>query len=436
MTTLAVDRRYPIQILLVSGAIFLLALALAAGRGAAPGAPTSAATPLTSIEEVERWQRLVAASPDSALLQARLGLATLALARESADPAYYALGERALDGAIALDPDQREALLGQGLLALARHDFDRADALGHRLRATDPYFAPALGLLVDAAVEQGRYEEAISHLETMIALHPDLSAFTRVSYIRELHGDVAGAIEAMERALSAGRPGSEPWLWSLVQLGTLHFGQGDLDRAARRYDEALWHRPDYPPALAGRARVLAARGDPDGAAALYEEVVARRPDPGVVIEAGELYESMNRVDEAARKYALVRAMMGLSESAGMNVDLEMALFDAQHGADPAAALARAEAAYAARPGVHAADTLAWALLAAGESERALQLSREALGLGGRDAAMHYRAGRIALAAGEQMEGLTLLREALDINPHFSPLHAPQARRILEASQGN
>lgn len=430
MTTLAVERRFPLQILLISSAIFLLALALAGARDRAPtGAPRDAAT-LSTVEEVERWQRLLAASPDSALLHARLGLATLALARESADPAYYALAERALDGAIRLDPDQREALLGQGLLALARHDFERADRLGHRLRAADPYFAPALGLMVDAAVEEGRYEEAIAHLETMINLHPDLSSFTRVSYVRELHGDIPGAIEAMERALSAGQPGSEPWLWSLVQLGTLHFGQGDIDQAARRYDEALWHRPDYAPALAGRARVTAARGDLEGAVALYERVVTTRPEPGVVIELGELYESMGRVDEAARQYALVRAMMELSASAGMNVDLELALFDAQHGADPLAALDRAEAAYADRASVHAADTLARALLGVDEPARAWQYSQEALRLGGRDAAMHYRAGRVALAAGEREAGLALLREALAINPHFSPLHAAEARRIL------
>ena len=59
---------------------------------------------------------------------------------------------------------------------------------------------------VDALVELGRYDEAERELQAMIDRKPNLAAYARVSYLRELRGDLEGAAEAMRFAVAAGGP--------------------------------------------------------------------------------------------------------------------------------------------------------------------------------------------------------------------------------------
>lgn len=417
-----------VALALFAASLFVSILRPSFGRSAdtTPSRPQVEST----ADLIERYQMILRDAPDNHQIYAELGLAYLQQARESADPTLYDRAEQAFESALAGDPTLGHALIGQGTLALSRHEFDLAEAWALAGREANPYAAEPLAILVDAQVETGRYDEAAHTLQQLLDLRPDNAAWSRVSYLRELHGDVPGAIEAMERAASSAAPGSEPRAWSLVQVGHLYFGSGDLPAAERAYGEAIFHRSDFAAAAYGLARVEAARGDPAAAAARMEPVVTRLPLPEYAIFLGELYESMGEAAAAGEQYDLVRALMALSAAGGMNVDLELALFDAAHGSDPDAAVARAEAAYAARPSIHAADALAWSLLAAGDAAAARPLSEQALRLGTRDANLWYRAGRIALAAGDEATGRRYLTTALEINPHFSPLYAPDAQRRL------
>jgi tetratricopeptide (TPR) repeat protein len=126
----------------------------------------------------------------------------------------------------------------------------------------------------------------------------------------------------------------------------------------------------------------------------------------------------------------VRAIQQLNTSAGMNVDMEMALFNADHGTDPAQVVPQARAAYDARPSIYGADTLAWALYRAGNYAEAQEYSQEALRLGTRDAMLHYHAGMIAYALEDLPLARHHLQQALTINPNFSIRYALQARALL------
>jgi tetratricopeptide (TPR) repeat protein len=284
--------------------------------------------------------------------------------------------------------------------------------------------------MADAQVELGRYDEAVQTVQKMVNLRPDLNSYSRVSYMRELYGDVDGALEAMRAAVQAGRPGSEQWLWTLTHVGHLYMNRGDLAQAETVYAQVLAARPDYPYALAGRARVLAAQGHSAQAIALYTQLIDRLPLPEFVIALGELYEAGGQLEPARQQYELVEVMQELNAAAGMNVDLEMALFSASHGADPAAAVEQARAAYAQRPTLFAADTLAWALYRTGDYAEAWRYSQEALRLGTRDALLHFHAGMIAQKRGDAASAHTHLQAAVQINPHLSPLYAPIAQQAL------
>ena len=124
----------------------------------------------------------------------------------------------------------------------------------------------------------------------------------------------------------------------------------------------------------------------------------------------------------------------LSTANGVNTDLELALFDADHG-DPEAALRAARAEWNRRHSVHVADALAWALHVNGLDREAVTYSRRALSLGTRNAQFLYHAGMIELALGNTAGARDLLGRALAINPHFSVMHAPNAARALERLGG-
>jgi tetratricopeptide (TPR) repeat protein len=428
--------RRPERLLLVAVVAFAIAVLfrLASDRALAPAGeavePPPAPVETSSEETIARYQALLQENPENSYAYAQLGLAFLERVRVTADPSYYAQAETAFNEALERDPQQLDALIGQGVLALALHDFEGALEWADKAYAINPLRSNILGIMVDANVELGRYEEAIERVQQMVDLRPDLTSFTRASYVRELHGDVDGAIEAMQRAVDAGVPGTEGMLWTQVQLGHLYFNKGDLEEAEKTYRDALQLNTDYLPAQAGVARVQAARGDTDAAIAAYRTISERLPLPEYVIALGELYEVTGRQEEAARQYELVRVMQQLNASAGMDVDLELALFEADHGTDPSQAAAQARAAYERRPSIYAADALAWSLYQNGDYEEAWEHSQEALRLGTRDAFLHYHAGRIAHALGNEDAARDHLQQALTINPHFSVRHAPRAQSLL------
>ena len=235
----------------------------------------------------------------------------------------------------------------------------------------------------------------------------------------------------MRRAVNAGGPATENVAWTQTQLALLYFNAGNLPAAEAELRNVLALHTGYVPALAGLGRVYAARGQWDDAILLLREAVDVMPMPEYVILLGDVYTAAGRPDDAATQYALVRAIQQLHRANGVELDMESALFDADHDHDLPDALVRARAAYAQRPSIHAADVLAWTLYKAGQPAEAQPFMQIALRLGTRDALLYYHAGMIALANGDRAEAQRRLAAALDINPYFSLLYSAQARATLE-----
>jgi tetratricopeptide (TPR) repeat protein len=367
----------------------------------------------------------------SAPAYAALGTTFLQRARETGDPGYYPRAEQVLGRALELDPDNVEALTGMGTLALGRHDFRAALRWGERARRAGPGVVRPLPVIVDAQIELGRYAAAGRELQRFVDLRPGLAAYARVSYYRELHGDLDGAVDAMRLAVSAGGEAGEGAAYVQSLLGDLELQRGRLTAAERAYRGSLAVFPGYPRAEAGLARVAAARGQVDSAVRRYRRVVARLPLPEHVIALGEVQLAAGRGTQAHRDLALIRVEERLLAANGVNTDVELAIFEAEHGS-PRRALALSRRAWAAAPGVRSADAMCWALTRSGRPAQGMGWCRRALRLGSRDPVLLYHAGVTAKRAGEPAAARSLLRRALALNPRFSPLHAPRARRELEA----
>jgi tetratricopeptide (TPR) repeat protein len=280
----------------------------------------------------------------------------------------------------------------------------------------------------DAQLELGRYDEAFATFQTMVDTRPDVASYARVSYARELLGDVPGAVDAMALAFeAAGTPSDRAW--AAAQLGELELGRGRVAAAAGWFDRGRDLAPAFVPNLAGLAKVAWARGDVELAIRRYRDVVAAYPSVEHAAALGDLYTSTGRDSLAREQYAVVDAARTLATANGVNVDLEVALFDADHG-DPASALEAARDEWSRRRSVHVADAYAWALYATGRYEQAASMSRRALRLGTRNASFLFHAGMIELALGNEEATRRLLGDALELSPRFSVLHAATAQRAL------
>ena len=435
-----------------AAAVLAVALFIGAGiglhrstdQGSVAGSPAGAPSADTllgpvvggSLEQtIEDLQTRLRTLPTDWRSFASLGLAYVQQARVSGDPSFYPKAEGVLRTSIELHgQDNFEAMVGMAALSAARHDFADALAWGLKARAINPYNGNVYGVIGDAQVELGRYEDAFRTFQRMVDTLPGVASYARVSYARELKGDIAGAIAAMEAARDiAGTPADAAW--ASYQLGELHLGQGDLAAARAAFRRGTELDADYVPPLAGLAKVAWAQGDPDRAIALYSDVVGRYPLPEYVIALGDLYEATGRSDEAARQYALVHVEEQLFSSNGVNIDLELALFDADHG-DPRAALRAARGEWARRQSVHVADAYAWALYANGRYEEAAVMSRKAMVLGYRNALFAFHAGMIQLGLGDRAGARLHLSDALAINPYFSIRWAPIARERLATLGGS
>ena len=371
-------------------------------------------------QQVDFLLARVAADPGDGAAQRDLGLALLQRIRETSDPSGYQPAEAALQAARRLLPGDPLVLVGLGGLRLGRHAFADALTVGREAVRLTPAIPSARAVVVDALIELGRYREAFKEAKGLAAASPDLSTLARLSYARELQGDLRGALTAMRQAAASPGLAPENTAYVTALVGHLQRLTGDPSGARRSYEQALALVPGHAPSMSGLGHLALGAGDPTAAAQAFREASAVVPLPEYVIALGETLEIAGDAEGAHRQYELARA--------------EIALFEADHG-DASRALDLARAAYAETPTVRAADALGWALHRLGRDEEASRMATEALRLGSRDTLLRFHAGSIEAAIGKRTTARADLRMALSTDPGFSATGAAEARRILERLQG-
>ena len=241
--------------LLIGGAAAgLTATALFLG-GALRGSPSASSAPVarppaadSTAAQIAKLQAELRGSSDDVNGLDALGLAYQQRARETGDPTYYTKSDEVLSRALRLAPRDLVATSGLGSLALSRHRFREALALGRRARAISPTTARNYGVIGDALVELGRYRQGFQAFDTMATLRPDVSSYARVGHARLLLGDVAGARSALRLALDASLGQGETEAWTRVQLSKAAFSVGDIAPALAQARAALRAFPGYAPA--------------------------------------------------------------------------------------------------------------------------------------------------------------------------------------------
>jgi len=367
------------------------------------------------IQELE--QRVAVTERRDPKALALLGLAYLQRVRETGDVSAYPRAEESLAEALRLDAKNLYATTGLAALAASRHRFEEARAIAERAIALSPYAAAPYGILGDALVETGRYEEAFEAFDRMVALRPSASGYARISYARELLGDTEGAVAAMRLAVEATGPAAEPAAWATVHLGNLQLEQGRLARAAKLYRHALARLPGYAPAVGGLARVEFLLGHHRAAIGLYRDALARADLPEFAIWLGDAYAALGRTADAEQAWERAVKLEAAFTAYGGRNDLETALFDLDHDRNLRDALARAREGEKERPSVEGEHVLAWALYKNGECREARSHSVRALRLGTKDTGAMLHRSLIERCLGNVDAAVEFRERALAANPY-------------------
>jgi tetratricopeptide (TPR) repeat protein len=416
----------------VVAAILALLALLRMGSAALSDPPVADIDPgaLTDAS-IQQARQALDASPDRPDGYKRLCAAYLQKARDTGDFGFNERADLALRRALELAPDDGEALTLQASLLMVYHRFAEALEAARRLEQRRPDDPAVYGILVDALVEQGDYDEAVKAADRLVHLEPGTAAYARIAYLRELHGDPEGAVEAMRMAADAAAPDEpESQAWCRVYLGLELLNAGRRDEAEREIDRALERFPNYHLALAAKGRARVSAGDRAGAIALYQQAQARVPLLDTAVALGDLYTREGRLEEAKRQYQLVEFIERSGSAQSRTWSRQLALFWADHDLRPEEALAAARAERQKRSDIYTCDALAWCLLKAGKAEEARAALLEALRLGTRDPRLLYHAGMIYHRLGDRTQAARYLEAALDIDPGFDVLQAEVAKRTL------
>nr|MBA3632769.1 tetratricopeptide repeat protein [Acidobacteriota bacterium] len=294
---------------------------------------------------------------------------------------------------------------------------------------THPQDAFIYGVLTDSNVELGNYEEAVEAVQKMVDLRPNTESYARVSYVRSLHGDSDGAIDAMKMAARIADPrDKEAQAWCLVFLGNEYFKVGRYQEAEKVYDEALQIFPNYHFALTGKGNARAAAGDYENAVKFYTQSQERVPLTLTVIALGDVYEQIGKTEEARKQYDLAEFI----EQKFGNIDQRtLALMWADHDIKLDEALQIAAAEHEKRKDIYTADIYAWTLYKKGQFEEAKKAITEAMRLKTKDARIFYHAGMIEKGLGNKRAAADYLQKALRISPSFDVLQAEVAKSALQ-----
>ena len=372
-------------------------------RRVTPAASASASS--TSRVDLERTVAAMDArlKDDPADREAAVALADglLRQSRVTGNAALAVRAEQVARAALRLSPGDEAVQRSLGAVLLSRHKFAEAAAAAERLAVRRPHDAALQGIIGDGRVELGDYDEAFAAFDRMIAIRPDAASYARVSYARELQGDLPGALDLMRMAAEATSPRDvEAQAFAQSRLGYLELALGRADEASRRFRRADALFPGYPAVATGLAKVALARGDAEAALAIARRQFDQSASAELAEAMGEAAARLGRAAEADRYYGIAESMWRYDTPE----PAMLARLMADRGRAPEEAVQIARSAAEVRHDIFTDDALAWALFKAGRVAEARAASARALRTGTRDARIRAHAREIERAPVARMAG--------------------------------
>ena len=385
----------------------------------------------TTDRKISYWQQRLTADPKDLNAALKLSAAFLQKTRETADFSYVDKAASLVDRVFTASPDNYEALRLRLQVAMNHHRFPKAVDYAEALLDRNPGDSGVTGLLGDALMEMGHYDDAERAYKRLMDLRADLYSYNRVAWHRFVTGKADEALAWMSKAVESGSPEPENEAWCLVEFGDLLFKTGKTPAARQSYERALAKFPAYHRANGALGHLTACEGDQAAAIVHYKKAQTAVPFPEYAAALDHLHRAAGNLREADRQRAQVDLIDKLGQASGEKANRTLALIFANGNRklDRAYELAKGE--FEIRGSVYDHDALGWVLHKMGKLEAALESSQKATALNTPEPSLHFHAGMIAKAAGKT-EAKALLAQALALNPRFDWIDAPEAKRALAA----
>ncbi|MGQ0826679.1 MAG: tetratricopeptide repeat protein [Actinomycetota bacterium] len=403
----------------------------AVGTRAAAGGPET-------IDQVAFWQARADADAQDTVSRTQLAGALLARALAEHKTIDAIAADTEIDRVLAVTPADTSALLVKAQARMFVHDFAGGAEYAQRVLDRDPTHKSAIAISGDAAYELGDLAAASVLYDTLAARIPGSpEVFARHARLAAARGATADAIALAERAAAAavteGFSPAQATYYDTLQAELLR-GVGRYREAAEAFQRVLAVNSEDGPAIEGLGKVSAALGDLDESERWWRRSgdLIGSPDFHVLAALGDIAHARGD-DDDARNYwhQSLDAVTSLSEEERIGFLRDESRFRAGRGLDRREALRLAEQDLVVRQDALAYDTLAWAQLAVGETEAALDSIERALADGIADAGVWYHAAEIYAASGDDERARDALETALEISPKFDLYEAAGARTLAE-----
>jgi tetratricopeptide (TPR) repeat protein len=394
---------------------------------------TTAAKPSPAEQAITVAEKQIAKSAKNFEAYNALALAQARRARETSDVSFYAKAEESLQKSFQISPGNFDGSRIQVWLLLGRHEFGAALEAAKALNQKMPDDVMTYGFLTDANVELGNYKDAETSAQWMLNLRPgNLPAVTRTAYLRELFGDLDGALELMDMAYQSTPPSeAEDGAWILTQMAHLKVMQGNPKEAEKYLQEALAMFPGYHYALGTLSKVRIEQKRYEEAVTLLKQRYQAAPHAENLYDLAEALALAGHKEEAQKAFTEFEAKSLLETGRADNSNHELTFYYADHAHQPAKALEVAAREYARRHDVNTLDAYAWALHVNGNDVEARKQIEKALAVGVQDARFFRHAGEIALKIGDRAAAKKYLEDAAKLNSPGS-----EQARVLLASIGH
>ena len=379
--------------------------------------------------QIGYYQQMLKRDPHNAKAFYGLGDALIRKARETGDPDYFNRAEEALKKSLEIAPKNGGAMRHLAYVFYSRHEFEAAANHARKAVEMDTNDGDSYGILGDALLEVGKYDDARDAYQKMMQLEDSLYSRSRLAGLKSIYGDSAGSAADLEKAIAAGQATKQPAesiAWAQWQLGTDYLTLGDLAKAEAYYRQSLQSYPNYYRAQAGMAQVRGAQKRYDEAIDHYQKAIAVLPMPDYVAALGDLYGKIGKPALARQQYELVEYIGRLNAINQVLYNRELAYFYADHDIKLSESLELAHRELDYRKDIYAYDLLAWSLYKNDKAEEARDAIKEALNLDTQDAKLFFHAGMIYHRLGDNEKAREFLSRAMATNPQFHVLHAETA----------
>jgi tetratricopeptide (TPR) repeat protein len=415
-------------------ALLLIVIAALAAFSQTPNSSDDKLTP--AERSIVQANRLIEKNPKDFEAYNALALALSRRARETSNVNYYAQAEEALQKSFAISPNNFDGARTQVWLLLGKHEFAAALAEARKLNQRMPDDVMTYGFLTDANVELGNYKDAEAAAQMMLDLRPgNLPALTRAAYLRELFGDIDGALELMNMALQSTAPSEmEDAAWILSQMAHLELAIGNTARAEKNLQQALTLFPGYHYALGNLAKVRIQQKRYDEAVQLLQQRYQAASHAENLFDLAEALQLAGRGEDAKKAFAEFERKSLLETNRADNSNRELIFYYADFSHQPLKALEVAQREFGWRHDVFTLDSYAWALHVNAQDRQARQQIEEALAVGVRDAKLIRHAGEIALAEGDRAAAEKYLQQAADLHTAESAQAKATLARLSSATE--